>query len=342
MRASGVARLVVAMTVVGGMGCSIWAALSDPYKAEGPSVSDAATDAASREAGPTRVMPGFFPYAIAVHDDTLYVVDQAASVHVAFDASTSFSTFWRGDGGEFFYPHINGIAASGAGVFWTVVGGVHFCASDGGDCGFLSLSNAPGLIAAGDTLMAWIDSAGVQICTPSVRACVPTTLPGSKGAALLAVWPNGTVAWADGGPIVHIGPNVVALGETGLAPIAAMGIDDSSGTLYWASEFNLGSVEEDGGHSLVAYLGSQSYKPDQLFVERDTIYWSLRNGPSSLYYCHVHSDAGCPAKNPLGSTVSGATSNYGIAATSRNVLAIVSSTDNTPPMPMLIVWPLPR
>jgi hypothetical protein len=345
MRASGVARLVVAGAVVGGTACSIWAALSDPYKnnAMNPDGGEggAATDTGAREGGPTRVNPGFLPYALAVYGDTVYAVDELQSVHVAFDASTSFSTFWTGDGGEIFYPHVNGIAASAAGVFWTVGAGLHHCAQDGGACGFLRMSTT-GPIAASDTVVAWIDSAGVQICTPTGGTCSPTAVAGSKGATLVSVWSNGTVAWTDGGKVIHVGSDTVEVGPVGFAGISTMGIDNSSGTLYWENQFNLGSVQADAGTNLVSYLAAQAYKPDQLFANRDIVYWSLRGGPSFVYYCRVHSDAGCTIRAPLQSNVPGGTMNYGIVADSRRVLAIVSSTDNTPPTSALVVWPVPQ
>src|SRR4029077_18114805 len=99
MRASGVARLVVAGAVVGGTACSIWAAISDPYKSDrvdaatGVPSSDARTDAGAHQPGRPIVDSGISPYAIAAYGDSVYLVGSHGEVEVARGASSSFATF---------------------------------------------------------------------------------------------------------------------------------------------------------------------------------------------------------------------------------------------------------
>jgi hypothetical protein len=354
MRALCFARPLVALAIAGVSACSIWAALSNPYKTD--TVSDAsagsgaASDAGARDAKAWRLVDsGISPvYAIAAYGDAVYVVGYHGEVQVAHGTNSGFSTLWMADPNEVFVPQRNGVSVSAAGVFWTVSGtvtaGIHFCALDGGACGFLPSAYMPQAIAASDTAVVWVDRRGVESCSIPLDSCTPTTLPASKGAGLVTAGPS-TLAWADGGPMIHVDTSVIDLGSPHAAN--AMGIDRTSGDLYWENRNELGAIYADGaaytdGSAVRIWpLGDQGSSPVELFASAGVVYWStFPSGGSTVFYCHVDSDAGCiPAQL---STMGVGNANYGIVANSRNVLAIVGSTVNSPPEPELAAWPLPH
>jgi hypothetical protein len=345
MRASGVARLAVAGAVAGGTACSIWAAISDPYKSDrvdaatGVPSGDARTDAGARGAsGRPIVDSGISPYAIAAYGDSVYIVGSNGQVEVARGASASFATFWTADGGEFFYPRTNGVSVSDAGVFWTVSTGIHYCAPDGGACGFLPSANYPRAIAASDTVVAWIDDGGVEECAVPLRSCNRTTLAGSRGATSLTAGPR-TIAWSDSRSTIHIDRSAFDL-----APhdVAVIGFDRASSDLYWGGRFEVGAILADGAPDRIYSLGDQGNRPDELFSANGVVYWSIAT-LSTVFYCQTAADGGCTVNTgTLNSGVAGANTNDGIVATSRNVLAIIGSTNNMPAEPELAAWPLPH
>jgi hypothetical protein len=329
-------------------GCSIWAALDDPYKSdEAPEVSfdagrDATIDAPAEAAPPatTRIVDaGFVPYAIAAHADTVYVVDNRARVHVAYDAGSKFTTFWAGDGGDTFLP-TNHIAASAERVCWTVADGVRYCEADGGDCGRLPSTSAPTLIVANDPVVAWVDNAGVRVCTTPLATCSPTTVAGSKGALSLAAGPNGNVAWTTGTETIH-----VAKGQTtsaiNMSPfqVSLVATEGTSDDLYWEGQYAVGFVHFDGTGGMVSPLASGS-KPTQLFAARGLVFWSLLSGspPTSVSYCRLDTTTTC-VPHDLSTGVGGRTTDFGIAANSRDVYAIINSLDDAFPSELLM-WRL--
>jgi hypothetical protein len=344
-------RPLVIVAVASATACSIWAALDNPYKIEPmahPDGSDAApselADAGDADAppGPNRVVDaGFAPYAIAVYGDTVYAVDERVQIHAAYDAGTNFTTFWAGDGGDTFLLQANAIAASQAGVFWTVAAGVRYCAVDGGGCGFLASATTPQAIAASDSVVAWIDSIGVRACTMPLAVCNPVVLAASRGARHLAAGPGGAVAWSDGGTTIHFA-NSAGNSAIDVAPhdVSVVATDSTSGNLYWEGQDAVGFVHFDGtGDTISANLTSGS-RPTELFAARGVVYWSLHPTNGVVSYCRFDSAAGCsPAILPTGG-MGAATTNHGIVANSRRVLAIVSSDINRF-TPELFVWRLP-
>jgi hypothetical protein len=115
--------------------------------------------------------------------------------------------------------------------------------------------------------------------------------------------------------------------------------DSTSGNLYWEGQNAVGFVHFDGtGDTRSANLTSGT-KPTELFAARGVVYWSLHPTNGVVSYCRFDSNAACsPANLPTG--VAGVTTNHGIVANSRKVLAIVSSDINRF-SPELFVWRLP-
>jgi hypothetical protein len=334
VRALGVARLVVAAGVAASAACSIWAALDDPYKAD-PASSDTGGDA-----GPANraVDAGFVPGAIGAYGDTVYVVDDQAQVHVAYDATTTFTSFWAGDAGGVFLIQRNGVAANAAGVFWTVSTGVRYCGIDAGGCGVLPAANARA-IAASDGVVTWIDDTGVRICTLPLDACNPATLAASRSAARLAAGPNGTVAWTDGGTTIHLASNLGSA-SVDFSPyeIDVIATDTTSGDLYWEGPSGIGFLQVPDGGDTVSQLFSNT-KPTALFADRGVAYWSLAT-TGLVQHCRFDPDAGCSPHNLALPGLRGPLTTHGIVANSRKVLAIVSQGNSLFP-PALVEWPLP-
>ncbi len=348
MGTARVGRLTAAAATASAMACSIWAAIDDPYKNDkvpadaGPDSSVDGPAEASRTdaAAVTRVVDaGLGPYAIAAHGDTVYVVDNRARVHVAYDAGTTFTPFWTGDGGDTFLP-TNRIAASADDVCWTVSNGVRYCAADGGGCGLLPSASAPTSIAASDPVVAWIEETGVRVCTTPPALCHPFTLAASKGALSVAAGPDGTVAWTDGGKTIHVSKGQDGIDISLKYEASVLATEGESDDLYWEGQFAVGVVRFDGDGGAFSPLSSGS-KPTQLFAARGFVFWSLLAGspPTSISYCRFDSTTPCESKD-LASGLAGRTTNFGIVADSREVLAIVSSLDDAFPSELLM-WRLP-
>ena len=340
-------RRVVAATAVLLSACSVWAILADPYKTD-PIAGDAGdarptpSDGASAAAPSRAIDAGFTPSALGSFGDTVYVLDDQAQVHVAYDAGLRFTSFWSGDTDAAVLIQKNAIAANSAGVFWTLATGVRYCAVDGGGCGTLASVNARA-IAANDSVIAWIDDTGVHLCTTPLDVCSPAAVASSKSAARLAVGPNGEVAWTDGGATIEIASpsGAAALGSTSLSagPYEATVIatDTSSGMLYWEGPTGIGVVAFDGGSARSFGLQS-STKPTALFVDHGVAYWSLE-GPPVVQHCRFDVDAGClPAD--LASGLRMPTTVHEIVVDSRKVIALFSSDLSLFP-PVLAEWPVP-
>jgi hypothetical protein len=359
VRAGSPFRVAGALVVIGATavaGCSIWVVLDDPYKKDaafrgddGPA-SDAAEsdgstdDGSAADAGGagdvgvgTRTLDAtFVPSGIGVYADNVYVVDDGAQVHVASGGSTRFTSFWAGDAGGTFLIQRNGIAASGAGVFWTVSSGVRYCGIDGGACGLLPAPNARA-IAASDSVVTWIDDTGVRSCAPPLDACSPTTASASKSAVRLAAGPNGVVAWTDGGTIVHIAAGD-ASAPVDLSPYEAnvIATDTASGRLYWEGLLGVGALQFDGGGQSVSRLTSAT-KPTALFVDHGVVYWGLA---AVVQHCRYDDDAGCAPSDLPSTGLRGPLTIHAMVADSRKVLAVVSS-DMSLFLPIIAVWPTP-
>ncbi len=351
--------------------CTIWAAIDDPYKsdvesngaaidgstdADGEGGLDASTDAGS-EGGLDSAHPdadagaptnrafdaGFVPNAIGAYGDTVYAVDHGAQVHVAYDASTTFTDFWTGDAGGIFLIARNGVAANAEGVFWTLSTGVRYCGIDAGNCGLLPSANARE-IAASDSVVAWIDDTGVRTCTLPIETCTPATLAASKAAALVAAGPNAAVAWTDGGATIHLA-NGVGAGSVNLDPyeVDLMATDRTLGTLYWEGPLALGFLQFDGGggpqDAVPLYA---NVKPTALFVNRGILYWSLATN-NLVQHCRLVLDSGSPQCAPSNLAATGLPTpqtTHGIVVTSRRVLALVSCCNGVVE-PTLVEWPVP-
>jgi hypothetical protein len=342
MRRLGVSRSLLGAAAATLTACSVWAALDDPYKSDAPGPGDGG-DSAGDAGGPRdaavgrRVLDaGFVPYAIAVHGDTTYAVDPLGGVHVAHDASTNFTDFWTGDGGDTFALQTNAIAATASGVFWTVSGGIHHCGVDGGGCGFLPVSGAPRAVAASDPVVAWIDNGGVRTCAMGLAGCVPTSVAGSRGAVSVAVGPPGIVAWTDGGSTVQLEDGTRSSSIPVRFDVALVATDDLSGSLYLVGQGGVGFMPFDGGPGAAFPLTSMT-KPIEFFARRGVAYWSLRGNSGIVLYCRCDSGAGCSPKLLVNGLTPAPTTNDGIVATSRDVLAIVSSNVGSE----LFVWRLP-
>ena len=339
-------RRVLALAAVVLSACSVWAILADPYKTDASALGDGGdagaipSDAAIPP--PIRTIDaGFTPAALGSLGDTVYVVDNLAQVHVAYDAGLRFATFWSEDSGAAVLIQKNGIAANSGGVFWTLSTGVRFCGVDGGGCGIVAASNARS-IAANDSVVAWIDDTGVRLCRAPLDVCSPTVLPSSKSAARVAVGPNGAVAWTDGGTMIEIArPSGDASPDTtaiNLAyEVAVLATDTSSGLLYWEGQTGIGVLDFDGGSATTFGLTS-STKPTALFVDHGVAYWSLA-GPSVVQHCRFDVDAGCLPVD-LSSGLRTPTTVHAIVVDSRKVLALFSS-DMSLFLPVLVDWPVP-
>ncbi len=351
MAAVPLVRPLLAAAVLASSACTLWAALDDPYKSEASESSDAGlppVDAAAdtaEAAGPVGHL-GFVPYAIAAYGDTVYAVDRDAVVHVATDAGTSFTRFWANDAGDIFLA-ANRIAASSAGVFWTVDKGIRYCALDGGACGLQPHGGSPGLIAAGDSVVAWTDNArdgGIGRCTiPLPCAPVPTFL--GEPATSIAVEPDGTVAWATGGKYIgFVGGSrprtILPVADHAVALVAS---DVASGDLYWIGKDGIGIVPFDGGAGSDVTLGG-TVPPSQFFVREGVGYWTVPlPGAASIAstafeYCAFSSRGACNPR-PVAGNVSGDRPDLGLVVTSRDVLTVLSFAVGQ--NPQLYAWPVP-
>jgi hypothetical protein len=338
MRAVHLVRPIVAASIAAASACSLWAALDDPYKNE----PAAAVDAGSEAAVVSHVLDaGFVPYAITAYGDNVYVVDKNAQVHVAADAGTSFTTFFVTDAGDTFDPS-NRIAASSAGVFWTIVKGIRYCALDGGARGLLPRGGIPTLIAAGDSVVAWKESgdAGIGRCDSPLSQCTPISLPTADPPNSIAVEPDGTIAFASKryalGLVGGLGPKRVTLTQE--ADFVAT--DQASGDLYWIGPYAVGVLPADGG-TTPTIAGLDNSQPSQLFALDGVAYWSVATTPTSLDYCKplVPGATTCSMSLSLG-MVQGVRIDQGIAATSRNVFTVLAfpASGN----PQLLAWGVPR
>jgi hypothetical protein len=325
--------------------CSIWAALSNPYKSDSPGPADgndgapgARPEAGARSGDGRAIDAGFVPFAIAASGDSVYVVDNNANIRVAYDASTQFSDFWTGGGADFVLE-TNGIAATPSYVVWTVSAAVRYCAADGGVCRQLAATGSPGRIAANDQAVAWLDGTGVRVCPAPPAACVPTTLASSRGAVSVAAGPADIIAWTDGGKTIslvdHLGTESVPTD----VPVAALAFDNASGDLYWEGAEALGVIRFDGGAASELMMSSPS-KPIELFAANGLVLWSFTNVNGAVFYCRFDSDGGCMPNKLTNTLAPTPTTNRAIVADSRDVLAVISN-DQTVFQPTLVVWRLP-
>jgi hypothetical protein len=337
--------------------CTLWAALDDPYKSDsvgmGPP-ADAGLDADSAPPPNRLIDAGFSPYAIAAMGDTVYVLDNQAQVHVAYDASTNFEPFWLNDAGETVSVQ-NRIAVSDAGVFWTINGGIRYCALDGGACGtLLRPATSPTAIAASDSMVAWIDSTmpyGIGRCSTPIDQCKPAPIPtiGNAPATSLAVTKDGTVAWVfaeqtnlrfDG----TRGRSFVSLPQK--ADVVAA--DPATNNFYWVGAAGVGVVPANTLVPDAGYQGTYSQltgnPPDELYAAGVDLYWTTPPGGAvtpmlaSVYACRLDADGGCVARNLPGAFLSKRIA-QGIAATSRQVLVVLTSPNSAPE---LLAWPNPN
>jgi hypothetical protein len=336
MRAVHLARPIVAASITAASACSLWAALDDPYKNEPAAPVDAGSEAAVSHV----LDAGFVPYAITAYADNVYVVDKNAQVYVAADAGTSFTTFFVTDAGDTFDPS-NRIAASSAGVFWTIVKGIRYCALDGGDCGLLPRGGTPTLIAAGDSVVAWRESgdAGIGRCDSHLSQCMPISIP-TEPPTSIAVEPDGTIAFATGKAVIGLvggpGPRTF-LPEKGYA-VEYVATDAVSGNLYWLATTGVGVAPYDGGTANPTPLNNIGI-PSQLFALDGVAYWSVPTPlGTAIDYCRFVGAAGCSSSGRVG-TVPNDRPNQGIAATSRDVFTILLALSGNP---QLLAWGVPR
>jgi hypothetical protein len=346
MGAGHLVRPLVAAAIAGSTACSIWAAIDDPYKSDTVSTGDTGPDSGG---GGRAVDAGFAPYAIAARGDTVYVLDDHAAVHVAYDAGTSFETFWVSDAGDTVTTK-NGIAVSDAGVFWTVDKGIRYCALDGGACGLMTRAS-PAAVAASDSMVAWIDGAGIGRCSVPVAHCPPAPIPLPNVPSSLAVAEDGTVAWVLAqSKAIHVdGP-----GGRGLFPldyqVDVIAADlTTNKTFYWEGQSAIGFLTSDelladaGNSDTIAQLTSGA-PPNQLFAANGVAYWAFTtsNPYVALFSsCRFDSGAGCVFHPlPAGSSLVSKRAVQGVVATSRQVMAVLTSpTDMN--QPELLVWPNP-
>jgi hypothetical protein len=339
MRAVHLVRPIALATITAVSACTIWAALDDPYKSE----QAATVDAGSEAGAPSHAIDaGFVPYAVAAYGDSVYVVDDQARVHVATEGGTSFTTFFapEPDAGEVFDPY-NRIAASSAGVFWTIEKGIRYCALDGGACGLLPRGGIPTLIAAGDSVVAWKEGgdAGIGRCDVPLSQCTPTSVP-TQPPSGIAVEPDGTVAYASGrlaiGRVGATGPKK----DIGLMQRADfVATDPASGDLYWIGQFGVGALPADGGAPTMTYAHLDNGTPSQLFALDGVAYWSVLGTPTEVDYCKpLLPNVACSSSELLGS-VSGLRNDQGIAATSRDVFTVVANPGFG--NPQLLSWSVP-
>jgi hypothetical protein len=336
MRAVHLVRPGVAATVMAASACTIWAAIDDPYKSE-----QATVDAGSEAEATHEVDAGGVPYAIAAYGDSVYVVDDLANVHVAVEAGTTFTTFFAdGDAGDVFNQS-NRVAASSAGVFWTVQKGIRYCALDGGGCGLLARKGLPGLIAAGGSVVAWREpgDAGIGWCDGPLSQCTPVSTP-TEQATSIAVEPDGTIAFASGRQAIgFLGANaprrVVPVGGHQVDYVAA---DVDSGALYWIGPTAVGAVPFDASTASATPIDNGT--PSQLFALDGLVYWSvptLQATATEIDVCRFV-DGGCLAGSSAVGSVIGGRADQGIAATSFDVFTIVAKSSGNPE---LLVWRAP-
>jgi hypothetical protein len=337
MRVVHLVRPIVAASITAASACTIWAAIDDPYKSEQAATVDAGSEAAANH----QVDAGGLPYAIAAYGDTIYVVDDRATVHIAVAAGTSFTTFFdNADGSDVLDP-ANRIAASSAGVFWTIKQGIRYCALDGGGCGRLPRGGTPTLIAAGDQVVAWRETgdAGIGRCDVPLSGCTPGTVS-TEAPNSIAIEADNTIAFAsERGAIGRVG----GLGPKKVIPVPYradfVATDPGSGDLFWIGPDAVGLVpagSDTAGATTPLNLGGT---PSQLFALDGVAYFSVPNTPSSgVDYCKFVGDAGC-SPTTLAS-VPTFRPDKGIAVTSRDVLTIF--VGNIGGTPQLFSWPVPR
>jgi hypothetical protein len=278
---------------------------------------------------------------------------------VAYDASTNFEPFWLNDAGETVTTQ-NRIAVSDAGVFWTVNNkGVRYCALDGGACGLLLRpTTSPTAIAASDTMVAWIDSAmpyGIGRCTTPIDQCKPAPIPILAGAppASLAVTQDGTVAWVFAETLAMRfdgirGRSVISLPQK--ADVVAA--DPATNNFYWVGQAGVGVVPANTLAPDAGYQGTYQQlqgtdPPNELYAAGVDLYWTTPLGgeisptSTSVDSCRLDADGGCMAQplKPLNGVFLRNRVAQGVVATSRQVLAVLTSPNSAPPE--LLAWPNP-
>jgi hypothetical protein len=337
MRAVHLVRPIVAASVAAASACSLWAALDDPYKSDPAALVDAGNEAA---AASHVIDAGGAPYAVTAYGDNVYVVDDHAKVHVAVEAGTTFTTFWAGGTSDVVGP-TNRIAASSAGVFWSIVGGIRYCPLDGGACGLLPRGGTPTLIAAGDSVVAWKEAgdAGIGRCDVPLSQCTPTSIP-TEAPTSIAVEPDGTIAFASGRAVIGF---VSGSGPRTFLPVKGYAIeyvatDTASGALYWIGPTGVGAVPFDAG-TVPAPTPLDNGPPSQLFALDGVAYWSVPTQPATaIDYCRF-ADGGCPHSSAVGTVAANNRTDQGIAATSRDVFTILAALSGNP---QLYVWGAPQ
>jgi hypothetical protein len=353
MGARHLVRLAVAAAIAASTACTIWAAIDDPYKSDNVSPGGAGGDAAPP--ANRLIDAGFSPYAITAMGDTVFVLDNQAQVHVAYDAGTRFELFWVNDAGETVTTQ-NRIAVSDAGVFWTVNKGIRYCALDGGACGLLPRpTTTPTAIAASDSMVAWIDTTGLPLgigrCSTPVDQCKPAPIALNIAPASLAVTQDGTVAWVAESNVLHFenarGRSSVVLPQK--ADVVAA--DPAMNHFYWEGQGGIGLVQSDALVADAGYDGTYSplssgAPPNQLFAANGDVYWSIPTSSaidpmfSNLYACRFEADGGCPPRDLGGAFLSRRVA-QGVVATSRQVLAVLTSPVVMAQPPELLVWNSP-
>jgi hypothetical protein len=338
MRAVHLVRPGVAATVMAASACTIWAAIDDPYKSEQAATVDAGSEAAASH----QIDAGGVPYAIAAYGDSVYVVDDLANVHVAVEAGTTFTAFFAvGDAGDVFNQS-NRVAASSAGVFWTVNKGIRYCALDGGDCGVLARKGTPTLIAAAGSVVAWKEpgDGGIGRCDGPLSQCTPVSTP-TEPASSIAVEPDGTVAYASNRAAIGFfgGPGPRRVLPVNGRQVDYVAADPGSGALYWIGPTAVGAVPFDSGTANLP-TPIDNGTPSQLFAFDGLVYWSVPSLQATAIEIDVcrFVDGGCIAgSSPVG-TVIGGRADQGIAASPRDVFTIVARSSGNPE---LLVWPTP-
>jgi hypothetical protein len=351
MGAGHLVRPLVVVAIAGSTACSIWAAIDDPYKSDGVTGAGSPPDAGLDTGTPPSrlVEAGFVPYAIASSGDTVYVVDDSASVHVAHDGGTTFAPFFSSDASTEFLP-TNRIAASDAGVFWTVSSGVRYCSPDGSGCGLLKRGSAPTAIAANDSMVAWIDNVGIGHCSVPLDQCTPAPpILLNSVPPNLALARDGTIAWVyPQSQLIHFSGGR-GRGSFPLPfKVDVLAADLTSGTLFWEGQDGVGFVPVD---ALLVDAGSEDTfspitfdaHPNQLFAASGVAYWSLPS-PSvidpqvttTISYCKF-TDAGLVSRG-IGQVNKRVA--QGVVVTSRQVMAILSNPVGVG-MPELFAWPAP-
>ena len=356
----GVVRPCLAVALATASACTIWVALDDPYKrADDGSAPDSsvlvdtdggdAADVISSDAAPSDgsdrdvvriVDAGFTAFGLAAYGESFYAVDDQAQVHVASGAGT-FTDFWVGDAGGSFFLQTNELAASAAGVFWTLSTGIRYCALDGGTCGLLATSTSPRAIAARETTVAWVDDTGVRVCNAPLDSCksVPPAFAASRGAQRVAVGPGSEVAWTDGGTRLHFAGDLGTSFVDLPSQASLVATDEASGYLYWVGSFAVGALPFDGGVGETSALTSRT-APTALFASSGVAYFSL-HASNSVSYCSFDDGGSCvPREDPSGVGVIDTTC-WGIVANSKKLLALFSADVDPHFQPVLVGWRLP-